>query len=270
MVRVEWFSESETIMNKTEITAFILQNRATKAMAIVEILTKDDAAACLAAALQLLPGDDREPVVELIVGLADIPTIRDALAIHAPNWGGAAAREMGRRARRGDEVALSVIGAIAKADDGNGVSFAECFIDPHPATGDGDETPVGVVDIPIGIREVALFDSARILVTAVAGTPLRKWERPIRAIREGLATANGGYSQYGSAQIAWAIRGHLNNGLLFGQEAALPELLLEAAIQEEAQWPGCQYVDEIRGEIAAALKAADAAIAAALAADSGT
>jgi len=240
MVRVEWFSESETIMNKTEITAFILQNRATKAMAIVEILTKDDAAACLAAALQLLPGDDREPVVELIVGLADIPTIRDALAIHAPNWGGAAAREMGRRAVRGDEVALSVIGAIAKADDGNGVSFAECFIDPHPATGDGDETP------------------------------LRKWERPIRAIREGLATANGGYSQYGSAQIAWAIRGHLNNGLLFGQEAALPELLLEAAIQEEAQWPGCQYVDEIRGEIAAALKAADAAIAAALAADSGT
>jgi len=240
MVRVEWFSESETIMNKTEITAFILQNRATKAMAIVEILTKDDAAACLAAALQLLPGDDREPVVELIVGLADIPTIRDALAIHAPNWGGAAAREMGRRAVRGDEVALSVIGAIAKADDGNGVSFAECFIDPHPATGDGDETP------------------------------LRKWERPIRAIREGLATANGGYSQYGSAQIAWAIRGHLNNGLLFGQEAALPELLLEAAIQEEAQCPGCQYVDEIRGEIAAALKAADAAIAAALAADSGT
>ena len=224
----------------TEITAFILQNRATKAKAIVEILTKDDAAACLAAALQLLPGDDREPVVELIVGLADIPTIRDALAIHAPNWGGAAAREMGRRAVRGDEVALSVIGAIAKADDGNGVSFAECFIDPHPATGDGDETP------------------------------LRKWERPIRAIREGLATANGGYSQYGSAQIAWAIRGHLNNGLLFGQEAALPELLLEAAIQEEAQWPGCQYVDEIRGEIAAALKAADAAIAAALAADSGT
>lgn len=31
--------------------------------------------------------------------------------------------------------------------------------------------PVGVVDIPIGIREVALFDSARILVTSVAGTP---------------------------------------------------------------------------------------------------
>ena len=31
--------------------------------------------------------------------------------------------------------------------------------------------PVGTADIPIGIREVALFDSARILVTAVAGTP---------------------------------------------------------------------------------------------------
>ena len=135
-------------MTNTEITAFLTQNRATKAKAIVEILTKDDAAACLAAALQLLPGgDDRESVVELIVGLADIPTIRDALAIHAPNWGGAAAREMGRRAVRGDEVALSVIGAIAKADDGNGVSFAECFIDPH-----GDETP------------------------------LRKWEKPSSAV----------------------------------------------------------------------------------------
>ena len=31
--------------------------------------------------------------------------------------------------------------------------------------------PVGTADIPIGIREVALFDSARILVTSVAGTP---------------------------------------------------------------------------------------------------
>ena len=236
MVRVEWFSESETIMNKTEITAFILQNRATKAKAIVEILTKDDAAACLAAALQLLPGDDREPVVELIVGLADIPTIRDALAIHAPNWGGAAAREMGRRAVRGDEVALSVIGAIAKADDGNGVSFAECFIDPHPGAGDGT---------------------------------LRKWEKPIRTIRDGLATANGGYSQYGSVQIAHAIRGHLNNGLLYGQEAALADLFREAALQEEEQWPE-QDAAEIHREIAAAFKAADAAIAAALAADSGT
>lgn len=223
MVRVEWFSESETIMNKTEITAFILQNRATKAMAIVEILTKDDAAACLAAALQLLPGDDREPVVELIVGLADIPTIRDALAIHAPNWGGAAAREMGRRAVRGDEVALSVIGAIAKADDGNGVSFAECFIDPHPATGDE--------------------------------TPLRKWERPIRAIREGLAAANGGYSQYGSAQIAHAIHGHLHNGLLLGQEAALEELFREASLQEEEQWPEHKDAAEVHSWIAAAFKA---------------
>lgn len=231
MVRVEWFSESETIMNKTEITAFLTQNRATKAMAIVEILTKDDAAACLAAALQLLPGDDREPVVELIVGLADIPTIRDALAIHAPNWGGAAAREMGRRAVRGDEVALSVICAIAKADDGNGVSFAECFIDPHPATGDGDETP------------------------------LRKWEKPIRTIRDGLATACGGCSQYGSVQIAWAIRGHLNNGLLYGQEAALADLFREAALQEEEQWPE-QDAAEIHREIAAAFMA--------LAADSGT
>ena len=212
-------------MTNTEITAFLTQNRATKAKAIVEILTKDDAAACLAAALQLLPGDDREPVVELIVGLADIPTIRDALAIHAPNWGGAAAREMGRRALRGDEVAVSVIGAIAKADDGNGVSFAECFIDPHPASGDDDETP------------------------------LRKWERPIRAIREGLATANGGYSQYGSVQIAHAIRGHLNNGLLFGQEAALAELFQEASLQEEEQWPE-QDAAEIHREIAAAFEAA--------------
>lgn len=31
--------------------------------------------------------------------------------------------------------------------------------------------PVGTADIPIGIRQVALFDSARILVTSVAGTP---------------------------------------------------------------------------------------------------
>ena len=222
-------------MTNTEITAFLTQNRATKAKAIVEILTKDDAAACLAAALQLLPGDNREPVVELIVGLADIPTIRDALAIHAPNWGGAAAREMGRRAVRGDEVALSVIGAIAKADDGNGVSFAECFIDPHPGVGDE--------------------------------TPLRKWERPIRTIREGLAAANGGYSQYGSAQIAHAIRGHLNNGLLFGQEAALPELFREASLQEEEQWPEHMDAAEIHREIAAAFTAADAAFAAALAAD---
>lgn len=221
-------------MTNTEITTFLTQNRATKAKAIVEILTKDDAAAVLAAALQLLPGDDREPVVELIVGLADIPTIRDALAIHAPNWGGAAAREMGRRAVRGDEVALSVIGAIAKADDGNGVSFAECFIDPHP--GMGDETSV------------------------------RKWEDPIRAIREGLAAANGGYSQYGSAQIAHAIRGHLNNGLLYGQEAALADLFREAALQEEEQWPE-QDAAEIHREIAAAFTAADAAFAAALAAD---
>lgn len=216
MVRVEWFSESETIMNKTEITAFILQNRATKAEALVEILTKDDAAACLAAALQLLPGDDREPVVELIVGLADIPTIRDALAIHAPNWGGAAAREMGRRAVRGDEVALSVIGAIAKADDGNGVSFAECFIDPPT---------------------------------------LRKWEKPIRTIREGLAAANGGYSQYGSAQIAHAIHGHLANGLLLGQEAALEELFREASLQEEEQWPEHKDAAEVHSWIAAAFKA---------------
>ena len=231
MVRVEWFSESENNkMTNTEITAFLTQNRATKAKAIVEILTKDDAAACLAAALQLLPGDDREPVVELIVGLADIPTIRDALAIHAPNWGGAAGREMGRLASQGDESAQCVLLAIAKADDGNGVTLAECLRA-------GDETP------------------------------LRKWERPIRAIREGLATANGGYSQYGSAQIAWAIRGQLNNGLLFGQEAALPELLLEAAIQEEEQWPESEDAAEIHREIAAAFEAADAAIAAALAAD---
>lgn len=241
MVRVEWFSESENkTMTNTEITAFLTQNRATKTKAIVEILTKDDAAACLAAALQLLPGgDDRESVVELIVGLADIPTIRDALAIHAPNWGGAAAREMGRRAVRGDEVALSVIGAIAKADDGNGVSFAECFIDPHPGAGDGDETT------------------------------LRKWEKPIRTIRDGLATANGGYSQYGSVQIAHAIRGHLNNGLLYGQEAALADLFREAALQEEEQWPE-QDAAEIHREIAAAFKAADAAFAAALAADSSS
>lgn len=221
-------------MTNTEITAFLTQNRATKSKAIVEILTKDDAAACLAAALQLLPGDDREPVVELLVGLADIPTIRDALAIHAPNWGGAAAREMGRRAVRGDEVALSVIGAIAKADDGNGVSFAECFIDPHPGAGE---------------------------------TSVRKWEDPIRAIREGLAAANGGYSQYGSAQIAHAIRGHLNNGLLFGQEAALAELFREASLQEEEQWPDYVVAAEAHREIAAAFKAADAAFAAALAAD---
>lgn len=140
MVRVEWLSESEKKMTNTEITAFLTQNRATKAKAIVEILTKDDAAACLAAALQLLPGgDDRESVVELIVGLADIPTIRDALAIHAPNWGGAAAREMGRRASQGDEVAQCVLLAIAKADDGNGVSFAECFIAPPPGVGDAVE-----------------------------------------------------------------------------------------------------------------------------------
>ena len=127
-------------MTSTEVAAFLARNRATKSTAIVEILTKDDAAACLAAALQLLPGgEDRERVVEHLVGLADIPTIRDALAIHAPNWGGAAAREMGRRAVRGDEVAVSVIGAIAKADDGNGVSFAECFIDLHPGAGDAVE-----------------------------------------------------------------------------------------------------------------------------------
>ena len=223
-------------MTNTEITAFLTQNRSAKAKALVEILTKDDAAACLAAALQLLPGDDREPVVELIVGLADIPTIRDALAIHAPNWGGAAAREMGRRALRGDEVAVSVIGAIAKADDGNGVSFAECFIDPVARAG-GDET-----------------------------TP-RKWEQTIRTIRGGLATAFGGYSQYGSAQIAHAIRGHLNNGLLFGQDAALEELFLEAGIQEEEQWPDDVDAAEIRREIATAFKAADDAFAAALAAD---
>ena len=218
----------------TEITAFILQNRATKAKAIVEILTKDDAAACLAAALQLLPGDDREPVVELIVGLADIPTIRDALAIHAPNWGGAAGREMGRLASQGDESAQCVLLAIAKADDGNGVTLAEC------------------------------------LRTKDDETPLRKWERPIRAIREGLATANGGYSQYGSAQIAHAIRGHLNNGLLFGQEAALADLFREASLQEEEQWPDSVVAAEAHREIAAAFKAADAAFAAALAADSGT
>ena len=216
-------------MTSTEVAAFLARNRATKSTAIVEILTKDDAAACLAAALQLLPGDDREPVVELIVGLADIPTIRDALAIHAPNWGGAAAREMGRRALRGDEVAVSVIGAIAKADDGNGVTLAECIC---------NETP-----------------------------PLRKWERPIRTIRDGLAAANGGYSQYGSAQIAHAIRGHLNNGLLFGQDAALEELFLEAALQEEEQWPDDVIAAEEYREIATAFKAADDAFAAALAAD---
>lgn len=207
-------------MTNTEITAFLTQNRATKSTAIVEILTKDDAAACLAAALQLLTGgDDRERIVEALVPHSEVPTVRDALAIHAPNWGGAAGREMGRLASQGDEVAQCVLLAIAKADDGNGVTLAECLRA-------GDETP------------------------------LRKWEPQIRAIREGLATANGGYSQYGSAQIAWAIRGHLNNGLLFGQEAALPELLREASLQEEEQWPECEDAAEIHREIAAALEAA--------------
>ena len=206
-------------MTNTEITAFLTQNRATKAKAIVEILTKDDAAAVLAAALQLFPGDDRERIVEALVPHSEVPTVRDALAIHAPNWGGAAAREMGRRALRGDEVAVSVIGAIAKADDGNGVTLAECL-------------------------------------RAKDETPLRKWERPIRAIREGLAAANGGYSQYGSAQIAHAIRGHLNNGLLFGQEAALADLFREASLQEEEHWPESEDAAEIHREIAAAFEAA--------------
>lgn len=235
MVRVEWFSESETsIMNKTEITAFILQNRATKAEALVEILTKDDAAAVLAVGLQLLPGgEDRERIVEALVPHSELTVIRDALAIHAPNWGGAAGREMGRLASQGDEVAQCVLLAIAKADDGNGVTLAECLRA-------GDETP------------------------------LRKWERPIRTIRDSLAAANGGHSQYGSAQIAHAIRGHLNNGLLYGQEAELAELLREASLQEEAQWPDYVVAAEAHQEIAAAFKAADAAFAAAPAADSGT
>lgn len=139
MVRVEWFSESEKKMTNTEITAFLTQNRATKAKAIVEILTKDDAAAVLAAALQLFPGDDRERIVEALVPHSEVPTVRDALAIHAPNWGGAAGREMGRLASQGDEVAQCVLLAIAKADDGNGVSFAECFIAPPPGVGDAVE-----------------------------------------------------------------------------------------------------------------------------------
>lgn len=208
-------------MTNTEITAFLTQNRATKTKAIVEILTKDDAAAVLAAALQLLPGgDDRERIVEALVPHSEVPTVRDALAIHAPNWGGAAGREMGRLASQGDEVAQCVLLAIAKADDGNGVTLAECLRT-------GDETP------------------------------LRKWERPIRAIREGLAAANGGYSQYGSAQIAHAIRGHLNNGLLFGQEAALADLFREASLQEEEQqWPESEDAAEIHREIAAAFEAA--------------
>ena len=207
-------------MTNTEITAFLTQNRATKTKAIVEILTKDDAAACLAAALQLLPGgEDRERIVEALVPHSELTVIRDALAIHAPNWGGAAGREMGRLASQGDESAQCVLLAIAKADDGNGVTLAECLRA-------GDETP------------------------------LRKWERPIRAIREGLATANGGYSQYGSVQIAHAIRGHLNNGLLFGQEAALAELFQEASLQEEEQWPESEDAAEIYREIAAAFEAA--------------
>ena len=213
-------------MTNIEITAFLTQNRAAKSKAIVEILTKDDAAAVLAAALQLLPGDDRERIVEVLAPHSEVPTVRDALAIHAPNWGGAAGREMARLARRGDEVAVSVIGAIAKADDGNGVARAS-----------GDETAP------------------------------RKWEQPIRTIRGDLATAFGGYSQYGSPQIAHAIRGHLNNGLLFGQDAALGELFLEAALQEEEQWPDYVVAAEAHHEIAAAFKAADDAFAAALAAD---
>ena len=108
-------------------------------------------------------------------------------------------------------------------------------------------------------------DAAAVLAAALQ----RKWEKPIRTIRDGLAAANGGYSQYGSVQIAHAIRGHLNNGLLYGQEAALADLFREAALQEEEQWPE-QDAAEIHREIAAAFKAADAAFAAALAADSGT
>lgn len=217
--------------NQAQIVDFIVKNRATKASALVEILTKDDTAAVLAAALQLQPnGEDRERIVERLVGLSDIETIRDALAIHAPNWGGVAAREMGRRAVCGDDVAVSVLGAIAKADDGNGVSLAECFV--------GEKTPP------------------------------RKWEQPIRAIREALATAYGGYSQYGSAQVAHAIRGHLNNGTLCGQEVALEEFFQEAALQEEEQWPDHAVAAEVHREIAAAFEAATAAFVAALAADS--
>jgi len=113
-------------MNKALM--FCMQNKSRKAQAVVELSQQEDAAAIMAASLQLLPnGEEREQIVEALTRLSSIETVRDCLAIHAPNWGGAAGREMARLAMTGDEVAQATILAIAKADDGEGVTLAECL-----------------------------------------------------------------------------------------------------------------------------------------------
>jgi hypothetical protein len=85
----------------------------------------------------------------------------------------------------------------------------------------------------------------------------RKWEEKIRQIRQNLAAAYGGYSQFGSRQIAEAIRGHFRNSSLHlgvVGEVNHQEWIEEAATQEVEQWEQLDY-EVILKEIAAAYEA---------------
>jgi hypothetical protein len=74
----------------------------------------------------------------------------------------------------------------------------------------------------------------------------------VEAAREALATAYGGFSQFGSSEMARTIAGHHRNG---GPLARFPVNVLveEFAAQEARQWYACGAE---RGLVAAEIRAA--------------
>lgn len=63
------------------------------------------------------------------------------------------------------------------------------------------------------------------------------FKNEISEIRNQLAGACGGHSQYGVVEIVSAIKGQLNQGCFFGKDDEIDEILEEAASQEHEQWP---------------------------------
>lgn len=79
----------------------------------------------------------------------------------------------------------------------------------------------------------------------------------VAQIRESLAVAFSGYSQYGTQELAAALRGHVNQGLLQGYSVAqAAEIAKVAADQEVERWEEMSQADhdKIVAAVIAAIK----------------
>jgi hypothetical protein len=85
---------------------------------------------------------------------------------------------------------------------------------------------------------------------------MEKIKQIVTDVRDALATAYGGYSQYSPAELAEALAGHARNGRLRCYPAALDVAAVaeEAALQEAEQWDDNDHAQIVADAVTRALE----------------